>query len=415
MTLDNMGTITLDEFGRPVDSPINNHLDAPFQGGMDFDSQVDRNAVTLNKIKNFSFSAGTGGTLVLGGANNDNGLFLLRDANGTVIIKGDNTGHHYYGTNSTQELIKIDAAGFHAYDSGGTEQIQVNIAGFHGLNNAGGTLLTVDDTALTVYNSGGTKRIQVDGTGLHAYNSGGTQLIQVDGTGLHAYNTAGTEIIGVDGTGFKAYTSGGVKQIQVDVSGLHGYNSSGNEISKIDNTGVHIYDGSNNELVTLDVSGYAAYGDTSTRYRKTGSSSNYGITGIESGGDYIVSAVNSNKLKLGALGGNVEISATGDVRVTSPFYVGGSLKTAIMQTSQGYNTLYTNESPDVWFMDFCESKDKIDPMFLEVTSPPYHFIKCEDGEYQVWGKRKGFENIRFESKTKEQFDKNNDFWSTPNR
>lgn len=78
-------------------------------------------------------------------------------------------------------------------------------------------------------------------------------------------------------------------------------------------------------------------------------------------------------------------------------------KTAILPTSEGYNALYCTESPEVWFMDFCTEKDKLDPMFKEVTSAPYHYIKCEDGEYQVWGKRKGHEMYRFEQKTYEEY------------
>ena len=80
-----------------------------------------------------------------------------------------------------------------------------------------------------------------------------------------------------------------------------------------------------------------------------------------------------------------------------------SNKTAIVPTSKGFNALYCTESPEVWFMDFCEEKGKLDPLFAEVTVSPYHYIKCEDGFYQVWGKRKGHENLRFENKTEQEF------------
>jgi hypothetical protein len=61
-------------------------------------------------------------------------------------------------------------------------------------------------------------------------------------------------------------------------------------------------------------------------------------------------------------------------------------------------------------MDFCDVKGVLDPMFEEVTVPPYRYIKCEDdGGYQVWGKRKGHDHKRFESKTKEEFDANERF------
>lgn len=70
-------------------------------------------------------------------------------------------------------------------------------------------------------------------------------------------------------------------------------------------------------------------------------------------------------------------------------------KSAVVKTKTGKRKVYTIESPEVWFADFCESKKKIDPMFLEVTEKPYHFIKCSGKGYQVWGKRKGYAKKRF--------------------
>lgn len=87
----------------------------------------------------------------------------------------------------------------------------------------------------------------------------------------------------------------------------------------------------------------------------------------------------------------------------------GTLKNAIVPTSKGFNALACIESPDVWFMDFCDNKDNIDPLFLEVTVSPYKFIQCDDGSYQVWGKRKGHDHIRFENKTEEEFIANERF------
>ena len=84
-------------------------------------------------------------------------------------------------------------------------------------------------------------------------------------------------------------------------------------------------------------------------------------------------------------------------------------KTAIVPTSQGYNALYCTESPEVWFMDFTGPDKSLDPLFEEVSTGPYRYIKCEDGGYQVWGKRKGHEGYRFESKTLEEYIANEKF------
>jgi hypothetical protein len=84
-------------------------------------------------------------------------------------------------------------------------------------------------------------------------------------------------------------------------------------------------------------------------------------------------------------------------------------KTAIVSTLQGYKALYCAEAPEVWFFDFCKSKDKISPLFLEVTEGEMNFIKCEKG-YQVWRRRKGHADKRFEPKTALQFYKNEAFY-----
>lgn len=229
-------------------------------------------------------------------------------------------------------------------------------------------------------------------------DSSGAAILEGNNLGHHYYGTSGTELIKMDWIGFHAYGTSGTETVIVDISGLHIYTNSGSEV------------------VTLDNSGYTAYGSVGTRYRKSGEVGNSGIAGITSSGEYILAAVNNNKLSITALQGNVEITASGTVALFgTAITINGTPKTAIVSTKKGYKALYTNESPEVWFMDFCETKDKIDPMFLEVTSPPYHFIKCDGGEYQVWGKRKGMEKLRFEEKTKKEFEANNQFWSMPQR
>ena len=104
-------------------------------------------------------------------------------------------------------------------------------------------------------------------------------------------------------------------------------------------------------------------------------------------------------------GGNTKITMNGyDLRLTST-------KTAIVPTSEGYSSLYCAEAPEVWFFDFCDSKDSVDPLFLEVTEGDFKWIKTDDGGYQVWRRRKGHVGKRFTPKTEEQFLKNERFLS----
>lgn len=95
------------------------------------------------------------------------------------------------------------------------------------------------------------------------------------------------------------------------------------------------------------------------------------------------------------------------------FKINGNAKEAIVPTSDGYKALYCIESPEVWFMDFCQKENgqyKIDPMFLEVTVGPYRYVKTEEnGIYQVWGKRKGHDHRRFEDRSTNDFKQNEKF------
>lgn len=79
-----------------MDSPVARNHGAV--SSYEFDSQNERNAVNLTKIKNFSFSQGFGGTLTLGGAGNGNGLMLVKDASGSTVVRADNQGINIFGT-----------------------------------------------------------------------------------------------------------------------------------------------------------------------------------------------------------------------------------------------------------------------------------------------------------------------------
>jgi hypothetical protein len=88
----------------------------------------------------------------------------------------------------------------------------------------------------------------------------------------------------------------------------------------------------------------------------------------------------------------------------------GSDKTAIVPVAGEFRALYAVESPDVWFCDFCDNKDSISKLFLDVTEGDMRFIKADKG-YQVWRRRKGHANKRFEKKSYLQFIKNEAFLS----
>jgi hypothetical protein len=122
-------------------------------------------------------------------------------------------------------------------------------------------------------------------------------------------------------------------------------------------------------------------------------------------------------------------------------------KTASVQTSMGYRELSCMEAPEVLFVDIIKvvhdgfvSVFDIDPLFVEVCEPGSLKITsavceepiiCGSGMYttskfyiktkekvsgyftvMVSGVRKGFGGRRFAKRTKEDFEKNQAFWSS---
>lgn len=237
-----------------------------------------------------------------------------------------------------------------------------------------------------LWERGGIRNVNL-GSAVIGHAQLGTAIIGTANIGTLSFNqiTGGTAILGG--------TTNGNGLLTVNDSG-------GTQKSLIDNTGITVFDLTSFNFALTGGGTYASFGADSVHNSVTIS----GGVGI----GFRVSA-SSATFQMGAFSqGNFAVNC-------GTFFVNGTAKTAIVPTSQGYKALYCAESPEVWFFDFCDTKEKVDPLFAEVTEPPYHYIKCEGGEYQVWGKRKGFNHLRFEDKTEEQFRKNNDFWSTPNK
>jgi len=78
---------------QPINSPVTNSgFTASFIDSYTYNSTNDRNAVSIYNIKNFSFNAGTGGTLTLGGLNDGNGILQIKDSGGTQRVVLNNEG-----------------------------------------------------------------------------------------------------------------------------------------------------------------------------------------------------------------------------------------------------------------------------------------------------------------------------------
>ena len=168
----------------------------------------------------------------------------------------------------------------------------------------------------------------------------------------------------------------------------------------------------NLSLTGLTLGAKAQFSDQLTVGYTPSSSSSFSLRLGGSYGDRIWFNEGTDKLEM-----HDDLTVAGDTYIGSgsmTFENGNILtmsssKTAILPTSQGYRALYCAESPEVWFFDFVPFKDKIDPVFEEVTIGEKHFIKTEDGSYLVFARRIGHENKRFEYKTEEEFLKNEKF------
>lgn len=125
----------LDQFLFPKDSPYAQNAAAV--NSFDFNSGYDRNTVTTQKIRDFSFNSGQGGTLTLGGSGNGNGILRVLDSGGTQRVVFGNTG----GTITNGNLVLIN-------DSGGTI-----------LDNKGVLNQTVLTSSVASISSGGTQNI----------------------------------------------------------------------------------------------------------------------------------------------------------------------------------------------------------------------------------------------------------------
>lgn len=255
--------------------------------------------------------------------------------------------------------------------------------------------------------------LRINKTGISA-NNGTVDSVVVNSDGFHGYNDSNNETIAITPSGAAGYGTDGTAWTFTDVPGgtimgAMGYNTTTTPVS-------YTVLGTASALMCGTLAGNSAY--------YTSSGNLFIACGVGSSGKAIYISENGGASNQFSIQGATEISdnGLGDAVIVC----GTGIKTAIMPTSKGYNALYCTESPEVWFMDFARyekkwwqfwKKGKIicDEMFLEVTSKPYIILPTLDKNIvQIWGKRKGLENKRFEQKTKEDFDKNNAFWDTPN-
>ncbi|MEK7180690.1 MAG: hypothetical protein AAB706_04390 [Patescibacteria group bacterium] len=226
--------------------------------------------------------------------------------------------------------------------------------------------------------------------------------------------TAGT-ITGITITGgtIRTAASGARTEFKADIiggiDGMISYNSSGTAVAyfTVDNDGNFSLEGGEvrcegNLRVNNTISCESGNLILSGNINVTGDLNAATIRGASGSGDV--------RIRVGGAANAAGWFDDSDNSLTvQKFFIVTTEKTAIVPTSKGYNALYSIEAPEVWFMDFIESKREIDPMFLEVTEGEIKFVKLADGGYQVWRRRKGHAEKRFGVKTYGEFIANEKF------
>lgn len=281
----------------------------------------------------------------------------------------------------TNDVVKLSASGFQSYDASSINTTTLNSTGFHG------------------YDTSGNELVKIDSTGFHGYLTAGTETIRISGTGIEGYGTTGNT--------FKFYdVQGGTLYGQI------GYSSASNAM--------YIYQPSTSKNLYL----------VSNKEINLGADTDINILAdVDDSGAGNVYLKGANQASSGSSG--VFLYDSDNSRYFEVLSGGGTTKTAIVPTSKGYKALYCTESPEVWFFDFCYGKRiiknllqfwktewevKPDPLFLEVTEPPYTIIQTgTKNTVQLWGRRKDTKDKRFADKTESEFKENNKFWGEPMR
>lgn len=168
----------LDKFGKPIDSPASNNINASFQNGVEFDAQTDRNIIDSVKIRNASITTAKIDDLAV--TNAKIGSASIGDANiGTLTFDAIRGGTATFGGTSNGEgLVEV------LNGAGGTV-VQ--------LNNSG---ITVTNGSISVTNSAGSAI--VDATGVISNTNANFQRDQSVGTNASTSNTAFQDVTGSD-------------------------------------------------------------------------------------------------------------------------------------------------------------------------------------------------------------------------
>jgi hypothetical protein len=179
---------SLNPYLQPTNSPVDTN-----NGGTPsyyFQNNNERNAINLTRIKNFSFSQGFGGTLILGGTANGNGVMLVKDSSGSTIITANNAGIEIDGgniliKNSTGSTI-LDTTGIVSTANFANDEA---FNGSSGLSTSSTSFQDIPGSTLTSLVLTRTTRVMFE-LMAYGYNNGAISSNLSDGVEVQIYDTS---------------------------------------------------------------------------------------------------------------------------------------------------------------------------------------------------------------------------------
>lgn len=196
-----------------------------FKTAFELDSQFDRNAIGKSKIRNFSFSQGNGGTLVLGGLSNGNGLMIVKNSSGGTIVTINNSGifvdnGNIVITNATGGTV-LDGSGIVSTTSFPSDYVFSNTLG----STTSTSFVAVPGASLTSFVLSRAAKVliftSIFGYNKHYYQTGNLLIVQgtdsIDGQVFSIPLKEATDVVNVNfaGSSFSTRFSDDTASIQV--------------------------------------------------------------------------------------------------------------------------------------------------------------------------------------------------------
>lgn len=148
-----------------------------------------------------------------------------------VILSGS------ISTSASGQRVAITSAGVNAYNSSGTQTVQISSTGTFFLRSSdSGARVTFDSTGINTYNANSVNTVNISSAGSFTLQSAasGARCV-LDGTGLNLYNGSSVNTVSLSNAGtFTLRTNTTGARMVIDAGGIEAYNASGTQTFDLD-------------------------------------------------------------------------------------------------------------------------------------------------------------------------------------